>query len=185
MTYSKPSGVDPDRPHFDRAGSCAWNPDGNRQRRVEILRFDQIVAAELLAAFGKRPGGRQRLAVTHPRRRRGRDRTKPVAGLEIAGLDDRLRERDILLGVLLQDRRVELRVFGLVLVDHQQVLHGWTPGGRHRAPGLRHDPLSGITVSRTGRSRNDIATINYFGFVLVFCPATSGRILTVNVGLYL
>ena len=61
-------------------------------RAVEILGLDQIVAAELLAGFRERAVGRQRLAVADPHGGRGRGRLQPVAGLEIAALDDGLGE---------------------------------------------------------------------------------------------
>src|SRR5436305_5604122 len=96
-TTAAPSIINPDRPDLDGAESRAGNPRGDRDRGVEILGIDQIVAAELLAGLRKRAIGGQGLAFADPHGRRGRGRLQPVAGLEIAVLDDGLGERAIFL----------------------------------------------------------------------------------------
>ena len=84
--------IHPDRPDLDRTKPGAGNPRGDRKRGVEILGLDQIVSAELLAGLRERAIGGQRFAFTHPHRGRGRGRLQPVAGLEIAALNDGLGE---------------------------------------------------------------------------------------------
>src|SRR5438876_4165144 len=124
MAYATPrSVVDPDRPDFDRAVPGARNPCRDRQCRIEILGLDQVIAAKLLVGLRERPVGGEGLAVAHPHRGRRRDRLQPVAGLEIAALDDGLGERAIFLEDLLAGRGIHFAVVGFILIDHQQVLH--------------------------------------------------------------
>src|SRR5665213_3292776 len=106
-----PSIINPDRPDLDRAIPGAGNLRGNRQRLVEILGLDQIIAAELLAGFRKRTVGGQRLAVAYPHGGRGRDRLQSVGALEMAALDDALREHAVFLKHLLAGRLVDPGVF--------------------------------------------------------------------------
>src|ERR1700722_19642935 len=126
MTAS-PSIINPDRPDLDRTEARARNLCGDGQGCVEILGLDQIVAAELLAGFRERAIGGQRLAVTDAHGGRGGGRLQPVAGLEIAALDDALREGTIFLQHLLRCGGVDFAVLDFVLVDHQQILHLVTP----------------------------------------------------------
>jgi hypothetical protein len=84
---------------------------------------DREEAAELLARLGEGPVGEQRLAVAHAHRGRRRGRLQAVAGLEMAALDDGLREGAVFgQHFPVQGVRV-FRVLGFVLVDHQQILH--------------------------------------------------------------
>src|SRR4051794_36990312 len=64
----------PDRPHLDRAALRGGDPRGDLGRLVQILRLDQVVAAQLLLHLRERPVRGQRLAITNAdaRRRRGR-----------------------------------------------------------------------------------------------------------------
>src|SRR5580692_10848144 len=55
----------PDRTHFDAALLGARDACGDRQRFVQVLRLDEIVAAELLTRLGERPIGDDDLAVAH------------------------------------------------------------------------------------------------------------------------
>src|SRR3954453_22095873 len=122
--------VDPDRPHLDRADARRRNPRRDLDRGIEILGLHEVIAAELLARFGKRAVGLQRLALALAYGRRGRGRLQPVARLEIAALDDALREGLIFRRHPLPGRRTHIRVLGFVLVDHQQILHRLTPVAR-------------------------------------------------------
>jgi hypothetical protein len=54
-----------DRPDFDAAHACSWNPCGDADRLVEILGVDQELAAELFARLRKRPVSDERFAVAH------------------------------------------------------------------------------------------------------------------------
>src|SRR4051794_34739545 len=91
MTTS-PSIIDHDRPHLDRTGLGAWDARGNAERGVEILGIDQIVAGELLSRLRERTIRGQSLAVANAHGGRRRCRLQPVAGLEVAALDDGLGE---------------------------------------------------------------------------------------------
>src|SRR6202048_2493195 len=91
MTAS-PSIIDHDRPDLDRTRLGAGDARGNGKRGVEILGFDQIVAPELLARLRERTIRRQGLAVANPHGGRRRRRLQPVAGLEMAALDNGLGE---------------------------------------------------------------------------------------------
>src|SRR5713226_7202079 len=82
---------------FDCAGAGARYTRRDRDRFVEILRLNYIVAAKLLLRFRERSVGRDGLAVTNSDRGRGAGRFERIAGLEFAGLHDVLRERHVLL----------------------------------------------------------------------------------------
>src|SRR5258707_961752 len=122
------------------------------ERCVEILGFDQVIAAELLARLREWTIRGQGLAVADPHGGRSRCRLQPVAGLEIAALDNGLGECTIFVRHLLARGRVHFGVFGFVGVDHQQILHLFAPFARQVLP----------TSSRTGQSQNDILRIIYF-----------------------
>src|SRR5882757_8939099 len=117
------STIDPDRPDLDRTRLGAGNARGNGDRGVEILGLDQIVAAELLPRFRERTIRRQSLAVANAHGGRGRCRLQCIARLEIAALDDGLGEGTVFLHHFLARCRVDFAVLGLVLIDHQQILH--------------------------------------------------------------
>src|SRR3981081_4138111 len=151
MTAS-PSIINPDRPDLDRTIPGAGNTRGNGERCVEILGLDQIVTAELLARSHERTIRGKGLAVTDAHGGGGSGRLQPVAGLEIAALDDGLGERSIFVGHFLARRRVHFGVLGFVSVDHQQILHLFAPFAWQVLP----------TSSRTGQSQNDIFRIIYF-----------------------
>src|SRR5262245_18192641 len=53
-----------DRPRFVRAPPCRWNPRTNLDGLVNILGFDEIVAAELFLGLGEWPVGHQFFSVT-------------------------------------------------------------------------------------------------------------------------
>src|SRR6266446_4086698 len=151
MTAS-PSIIHPDRPDLDRTIPGAGNPRGNAKRSVEILGLDQIVAAELLTRLREWTIGGQGLAVADPHGRRRRCRLQPVAGLEIAALDNGLGERTIFVHHFLARSRVHFGVLGFVRVDHQQILHLFAPFAWQVLP----------TSSRTAKPQNDIFRIIYF-----------------------
>src|SRR3984957_15580049 len=145
--------IDHDRPNLDRSVLGAGNSSRDRNRRIEVLGFDQIVAAELLAGFGKRAVGGQNLALAHPHRGRRRRRLQSVAGLEMAALDNGLRKRAVIGRHLLTFGVVHFEEFGLASVDHQQILHRFTPCETASSP----------ATSRVNTQPNDIFTIIIFG----------------------
>jgi hypothetical protein len=55
-----------DRPDFDGAQACPWNPCGDADRLVGILGVDQELAAELFVRLRERSVGDERFAVAHP-----------------------------------------------------------------------------------------------------------------------
>src|SRR6185437_6119969 len=125
MTTERISVVHPDRPHLDRAIAVAraGNPRRNAERGVEILGLYQIIAAELLARFGKRAIRGHDLAVLDAHGGRSRGWPQTVASLEVAALDDVLGKGFELVRHLLGRCRIELGVLGFVRIDHQQILH--------------------------------------------------------------
>src|SRR6185312_13067427 len=150
-----PSVIDPDRSHLDCAIAMAraGNPCRDAKRGIEILGLDQIVTAKLLARFRERAVRGHDFSLLDAHGGRGRGRPQAVAGLEVAALDDVLGKSFKLVRHLLARCRVELGVFGLVRIDHQQILH------------VSHSSLFGwiaVTSSRTARGRNDTFRINYF-----------------------
>src|SRR5436190_10970554 len=126
MTAS-PSVIDHDRPDLDRTRLGAGNAGGNAKRRVEILGFDQIVAAELLARLREWAIRGQHFAVADPHGGRGRRRLQAVAGLEMAALNDGLGERAVVRHHLLPIGSAHFAEFGFVPIDQQQILHLVTP----------------------------------------------------------
>jgi hypothetical protein len=70
--------------------------------------------------LGERAVGRQNLAVAHPHRGRGRGGLQRVAALELAGLDDRLREGAVAVHQLFI---AFLGCDGFVGVDENEILH--------------------------------------------------------------
>src|SRR3954451_82263 len=151
MRKGSPSIIHPDRPDLDRTKAGAGNTRGDRKRGIEILGFDQVVPAELLAGFRERTIGGQGFAVTHPHGRCRRGRLQPVAAFEIAALDNGLGEGAVFLQHLLVRRLVDFAVLGFVSVDHQQILHLVAPFDRRDR---RHQS--------NGQSQNDIFRIIYF-----------------------
>src|SRR5436190_1906892 len=69
---------------------------GLRQRVVQRLALQQVVAAEDLARLGERAVGDQLLAVALPNRGRGLRRLERVAGHEYAGLLEALGVAEVL-----------------------------------------------------------------------------------------
>ncbi len=82
-----------DRPDLDRAVPGARDPGGDRDRRVEVGRVDQVEAAEGLLRLRERTVGREDVAVADPDGRRGRRRMECLAGLVLAARLDVAGER--------------------------------------------------------------------------------------------
>src|SRR5579872_7338559 len=137
--------VDHHRPHLDRTGLGAGNSRRNANRGVEVLGLDQIIAAELLAGFGKWAIGCEDLAVAHAHGGGRRRRLQSVAGLEMAALDDGLGECTVVRHHLFAIGLARFAEFGFVSIDQQQILHG-----------LLLSSASSPINSRTGRQQNDI-----------------------------
>src|SRR5688572_12392295 len=83
------------RPHFDAAGLGVGNARGDRHRFIEVLGFDQVVATELLARFGKRAVGPNDLSALHANGGRRAARLEWLAAFHVATVLYRLREAHV------------------------------------------------------------------------------------------
>src|SRR6266496_5179228 len=112
-----------DRSDLDRARPRGRNAPRDRGRLVQVLRVDDVVAAELLARLREGAVGRQGFAVADPDGRRGRDRLEGVAGQVFPALLDARGEG----AVLLVDGALVLLVEGLpvhlTVVNQKHVSH--------------------------------------------------------------
>src|SRR5580765_8140433 len=79
-----------DRPHLDGAHPGPRDAGRDGGGLVEVLRFHDVVPAELLARLGERAVGRDGLAVLYAHGRGGRARLERVALLVVAALADPL-----------------------------------------------------------------------------------------------
>src|SRR6266542_2541814 len=129
-----------DRSDLDRARPRGRNACRDRGRLIQVLRVDDVVAAELLARLREGAVGRQGFAVADPDGRRGRDRLEGVAGEVFPALLDALGEGT----VLLVDGALVLLVEGLPV--HLTVVNQ-----KH----VSHRSLLSSPSCRTGGPRND------------------------------
>src|SRR5579859_379714 len=74
------------RPHLDRTGLDRRNARGDLQGLVEIARFDEIEAAELLLGFGEWPVGGGQLLAAIAKRRGGVNGLQRLTGDVVAAL---------------------------------------------------------------------------------------------------
>src|SRR5579884_4063508 len=107
-----------DRTHFDRPKSRAGDFLGNRGRRVDTLRFNQVVATQLFLSLRKRAIGGQPLAVAYAYGFRGLRRLQRMTTLDVAG--ELLAKRAVLVQFAIVIAAGETL---FVFVDQQQVLH--------------------------------------------------------------
>src|SRR6266404_1439116 len=94
MIYSSRGQVR-ERTHFDDAVTYCRTSRRPRKRTIEVVHFDDEVAAELLLGVRVRAVENLRLAVRDPHRGRGRTRLETVAALQHAGDAQSLRVRHI------------------------------------------------------------------------------------------
>src|SRR6266545_2275810 len=116
-----------DRADLDRARPRRGDTCRDRRRLVQVLRIDDVVAAELFAGLGEGAVGRQRLAVADADGRGGRNRLERVAGAVFPALLDAFGESP----VLLVDGAFVLLVEGLPVhlpvVNQKHVSHRFSP----------------------------------------------------------
>src|SRR5213593_1019285 len=126
----------PNGPHLDRVAPAQQRVAGrDRERLVEVLDFDDAVAAQLLLGLGERAIGRDRLAVLQPHGRGGAGQVQRIAGLKDAVPSEALAELDSLvvdrLPFLLRHLSPQL----LVPVHEQHVTHVRCPFSGPSLPG--------------------------------------------------
>src|SRR5258706_6367490 len=85
-----------DRPDLDRAVPRGRDAGGDRGRLVEVLRLDQVEAAELLLRLRERAVGREELRFADAHRARRRRRLERLSGPVVAARPDTLGERVVL-----------------------------------------------------------------------------------------
>src|SRR3984957_17747690 len=76
--------VHDERAHFDGAHARRWDSAGDFDRFIEILRIDQVKAAELLLGLREGAIGGQALSIANAHRCCGRDRLQLVTGQVIS-----------------------------------------------------------------------------------------------------
>src|SRR5688572_13594861 len=81
-----------DRTHLDAAEARAGNSRGDLDRLIQVLRFDEVIAAELFLGFNERPVGGGNLSVADSDRRRRSGRLQPVARDVVAAFANRVGE---------------------------------------------------------------------------------------------
>src|SRR5207253_4352895 len=111
-------------------------------RLVEVLRLDQVVAADALRRLGERSVGHHPLPLPQAHRGRGRDRLERVAGPVVPALRDRVGELPVLRVDPLPLAIGEAGELRGVRVDQQHVLHEQPPS----------------SMCRSGRPQFDIPT---------------------------
>src|ERR1700733_1382088 len=108
---------------LDWPESGTWDFGGNRYGLVEVLGFDQVVAAELLLGFGEGAIRDNSLAVTHAYRRGAGDILEAVAAEILAACRELLSELAELLHQGAGLRRGNVPPIRFLTVNQKQILH--------------------------------------------------------------
>src|SRR5688572_20502167 len=109
-----------DRPDFDRAPACHWNPRGDGDRLVAIPDIDEKVTAQLLPRLRKRTVGHESFALAYPDAGRRRRRVQRGGREIMPGRIDLVGKLD---GLPVTFLPLGLVQSPLVSVDQQHVFH--------------------------------------------------------------
>src|SRR5437762_2465658 len=141
-------------PDLDRAHARRRDAGGDRGRLVEILRLDQVEAAELLLRLGERPVRGEELGVADAHRPRGPRGLERLSSPVVAARSNALRERAVF-----REEAPHLRLRNsfpllLVRVDEEEVLHCRLPfAGRILPPTLPRRMRPGKSTGNGGAGK--------------------------------
>src|SRR5918993_329747 len=111
------------RTHLDATPARTGDLGRDLDRFVQVLRIEQVVAAELLARLGERAVGRRDLAVAYAHGRRRRRGLERPAGHYVPALLIRAAEGEVLAEFGVGVRFGQAGPGLLVLVDEAEVFH--------------------------------------------------------------
>src|SRR5215469_5637426 len=112
-----------DRADFDRSIARAGDLRGNGNRLIEVLRIDQVVAAELFLGFGKRAVGDERFAVADAHRGRSFSPLERVSSAILPGCLKILGELHVFAEDGLVFGRRNFAGLSLASINEQDVFH--------------------------------------------------------------